>query len=101
MVSSNGSRPADAASSRWAECSSRRVCVLFTCVCTELGIVLVGTEETDNELAAEADDDSSYQHVSVLRPLQKPDLALLESIRSAVRRHEQASSCESNEARDI
>ena len=50
--------------------------------CSELGIVLVGTEETSNDLALEAGDDESYQHVTVLKPLQKPDLTMLESISS-------------------
>jgi hypothetical protein len=46
----------------------------------ELGIVLLGTDETENELNQE--DAESYQHVSIFQPLQKPDLRLLESIKS-------------------
>lgn len=46
----------------------------------ELGLVLVGTDETDNDLAAE--DGGSYEHVTVLKQLQKPDLQLLETIKS-------------------
>jgi hypothetical protein len=51
-----------------------------------LGLVLVGTEDTKNDLADEANDGSSYQHVSVLTSLQKPDLKMLESIKSVLHR---------------
>jgi len=47
----------------------------------ELGLVLVGTDDTDNALAAE--DPGSYEHVTVLQQLQKPDLKMLETIKSA------------------
>jgi len=43
--------------------------------------VLVGTEETENELALE--DEGSYRHVTVLHSLAKPDLKMLETIKSA------------------
>jgi ATP-dependent DNA helicase 2 subunit 2 len=46
----------------------------------ELAIVLVGTNETNNVL--NENDPDSYQHVSVLRPLGKPDLSFLELIDS-------------------
>lgn len=46
----------------------------------ELGLVLVGTDETENDLAAE--EGGSYEHVTVLKQLQKPDLQMLETIKS-------------------
>jgi hypothetical protein len=45
----------------------------------ELCILLLGTEDTENALHEE--DNDSYHHVRVFKSLQKPDLAMLESIR--------------------
>lgn len=45
----------------------------------ELGIVLMGTEGTDNALNEE--DAEAYQHVTVMHPLKRPDLQVLELIK--------------------
>lgn len=48
-------------------------------VCLELGILLVGSSETDNVLNME--DPDSYHHITTFKQLQKPDLNMLEAIK--------------------
>ncbi len=43
-----------------------------------MGIVLVGTEDTNNPLATQ--NEGCYQNVSILSDIRKPSLSLLESI---------------------